>query len=82
MGNGFYLRMMPAGSGSEKPGAKVAADWYARNLYWIANLGRVSKPKDRILVICGSGHASLLRSILRDSLDFEVGDPMPYLKKR
>lgn len=81
MGNGFYLRMMPSGTGADIPGAKVAADWYARNLYWIANLGRIAKPKDRILVICGSGHASMIRSILRDSIDFEIVDPMPLLKR-
>jgi len=82
MGNGFYLRLLSVGSPSEHPGAKLAADWYARNLYWLANLAKIAQPKDRILVICGSGHASLLRSILRDSIDFEVVDPLPYLKGR
>lgn len=80
MGNGFYLRMLSVGAGQNHPGAKLASDWYARNLYWLANLAKIAQPKDRILVICGSGHASLLRSILRDSIDFEVVDPMPYLK--
>lgn len=82
MGNGFYLRLLSVGSGQNHPGAKLAADWYARNLYWLANLAKIAQPKDRILVICGSGHASLLRSILRDSIDFEVVDPVPYLKGR
>jgi len=79
--NGIYLRMAGIGTDADQPGAEVVATWWRRNLLWLGSLARaVDNPHDRVLVICGSGHASVLRSILRDSIDFELVDPMPYLK--
>lgn len=78
--NGIYLRMARIGTDVDQPGAQLAADWWKRNLLWLGSLARVAdRPQDRVLVICGSGHASILRSILRDSIDFEVVDPLTYL---
>ena len=49
-------------------------------MIWIGNLSTVAtESTDRVLVICGGGHASLIRSILRDSLDFKVVPTLDYL---
>lgn len=78
--NGTYLRLLTEVNGEDHPGVDLVAPWWKRNLYWIANLSTVAKePGDRVLLICGAGHASLLRSILKDSLDFEVVDALRYL---
>lgn len=81
LSNGLYLRMTRIGTDTDQPGAELAASWWKRNLLWLGSLARAAtNPRDRIIVICGGGHASLLRSILRDSIDFEVVDPLPYLQ--
>jgi hypothetical protein len=81
LGNGFYLRMLTIVKDDQHPGADLVAGWWKRNMIWLAHLTTAATdPDDRVLVLCGSGHASLLRSLLRDSIDFEVVDQMPYLK--
>lgn len=82
VGNGLYLRMLAIRQGDTQAGSELVAAWWKRNIMWVSNLTTVATDKsDRILVICGAGHASLLRSILRDSLDFEVVPPLPFLKR-
>jgi len=82
IGNGIYLRLLAITQGDQHPGADLIAGWWKRNMVWISNLSTVATdPNDRVLVICGGGHASLLRSLLRDSIDFEVVDQTQYLKK-
>ena len=81
LGNGFYLRLLTVVKGEEHPGADLAAGWWKRNMIWLSHLTTVATdPNDRVLVLCGGGHASLLRSLLRDSIDFEVVDAMKYLR--
>ncbi len=81
--NGFYLRMLSAVNEDKHPGADLISPWWTRNLHWIANLTTVaSDPNDRVLLICGAGHASLIRSILRDSLDFEIIPTTQFLPTR
>jgi hypothetical protein len=47
----------------------------------LANVTQIaSSPDDRVLVLVGSGHASIMRSILRDSLDFEMVDTSAQLE--
>lgn len=78
--NGIYLKMLSAIDKDQHIGAELVSSWWKRNLMWVANLTTVATdPNDRVLVICGSGHASLIRSILRDSIDFEIVDTLKYL---
>ena len=39
----------------------------------------MAKPKDRVLVLYGSGHAHLLTQFTRESRAFELVDAMTYL---
>lgn len=46
--------------------------WYNRNLRIFRNLQKITEnEKDRILLICGNGHASLLRQLINASPEYE-----------
>jgi hypothetical protein len=78
---GVYLRMLQAMQGDERPGAELASDWYRRNLLMLANVAQIAtSPDDRVLVLVGAGHAAIMRSILRDSLDYDVLDTVAQLE--
>ncbi len=80
--NGLYLRFLLMGKSKPGPAAELVSNWYKRNIQWLANLSNViTDSKDRVLLICGAGHASLIRSILRDSLDYDVLPTIDYLPK-
>lgn len=80
LSNGLYLSMLPPTKDGDYPGVELVDSWWKRNLFWAANIAAVStSPNDRLLVVCGASHASLLRSLLRDSLEFEVVDTAQYL---
>lgn len=72
----FYLQAAligAPGKDSAYVGARMAADWYARNLMIFANVARLAtSPDDRVLVIIGAGHGKLLRDYLRESRLVEV----------
>jgi Family of unknown function (DUF5694) len=61
-------------------GADMVAEWYKRNLRIFANLVRIAGQGDRIFVLFGMGHAHLLRQLIEDSDEFELVDPLTYLK--
>jgi len=69
------------GSGDEYPGSDAVSGWYGSNLHVFANLVRlIASPEDRVLVIYGQGHASLLRSFIKGSPDLQYVDPLTVLK--
>lgn len=57
----------------DKRGADaLAINWYSRNLRIFRNLQKISEgPKDRILVIFGNGHGTILRQLLESSPEYE-----------
>jgi hypothetical protein len=68
------------GSGDTYVGIEWVQGWYARNLRIYANLARIiESPADRVLVVFGSGHISLLSQFLSDSGLFELESPLTYL---
>lgn len=79
-GHQFYVTMTRIGKGKDYPGAEVLSKWYERNINIFANLTRVSTdPEDRILVIFGSGHAAILRELIRASAEYELIEAVDYL---
>ena len=61
-------------------GARLAADWYRRNLFMFSHVADLARqPGDRILVLVGAGHRPLLRQFITESPDLEYVDPLPYL---
>ncbi len=55
------------------------ANWYKRNLRIFTNVYRMAEPGDRILLLIGSGHATILRRLAIDSGDFCLVDTLAYL---
>jgi hypothetical protein len=76
---GLYLEMAAVGAGDTYIGARVAADWYDRNLHIFANILRVVEPGDRILFVVGQGHAPLINHFVRQHPGLELVDPLAFL---
>jgi hypothetical protein len=70
--HGNYLVMATIGRDSAYVGADMVADWYSRNLHIFANIARIATPGERVLVIIGSGHGTLLREFIAQSPDLEL----------
>jgi hypothetical protein len=67
-------------SGDAYVGIDWVQGWYARNLRIYANLARIiESSQDRVLVVFGSGHITLLSQFLTDSALFELEPPHKYL---
>jgi Family of unknown function (DUF5694) len=56
------------------------ANWYARNLRIFTNLYRLAEPGDRVLLLIGSGHLTILRRLAADAPDVCLVDAAPYLQ--
>ena len=76
---GYYARIAPVGNDSAWVGADLVAKWHRRNIKIFADLARVTKPGDRIIVIFGTGHAPLLRYFAKSSKAMKFVDPLDYL---
>ena len=75
LGHGHYLvGSFKAGDGTESPGADhLAGWWYVRNLRTFANvLHLAQKEDDRILLLIGAGHISILRHAALSAPEVEM----------
>jgi len=79
--HGWYMVLATVGRDSTYKGAGEVANWYTRNLHIFANIARVARPGERVLVIMGSGHGTLLRQFIRESPDLELVSVEPYLAR-
>lgn len=75
-----YVRMAAVDAGESYIGARVATQWYQRNIYIFGNLARIAKPGERVLFIVGQGHAPILRQLVRDHPDMELVEPNDFLR--
>lgn len=74
-----FMPFNDVGDGDDAIGIKFVSDWYNRNLHIYANLKRIAKPDDRILVLYGAGHRKLLSDFISESPDLEYVDSIKYL---
>ena len=75
-----YFEIMRIGKGDEYVGANYLSWWYGRNMKILVNIIRITESADdRILVIYGSGHSKLLNQLTKESLYYNVIDPMKVL---
>ncbi len=58
----------------------MAAAWWERNLFWMRNIDQQIGPEDRVLVICGSGHRSVLVDFYRSRSDVQYVEIADFLK--
>ncbi|MEQ8935392.1 MAG: DUF5694 domain-containing protein [Amphiplicatus sp.] len=80
----FYLGYkIKRWSGDNAGGAYTVANWYTRNLLMFQNLLKlVENGKDeRVIVIVGQGHASILRYLVEESPWLTLEDPLDYLPR-
>lgn len=78
-----YFDIAEIGDAQQQPGANWVGSWYARNLRIFDNIVHLtSRPKDRVLVIYGQGHAYLLRQFAKESGAFRVVDADSVLRNR
>ena len=76
----LYVDTAGVGKDDNYIGADVVTQWYKRNLRIYANLARVAKPGDKILVIFGQGHVPILQQLVRESGSMKLVNPLDYLK--
>ncbi|MDT4895219.1 MAG: hypothetical protein QOH25_296 [Acidobacteriota bacterium] len=79
----IYFDLMRIGRGKEYIGANYVSWWYRRNLTILDNIIRLTdSPKDRVLVIYGSGHLKLLTQFAKESDFYNVESPLKYLASK
>ncbi len=78
----WYVRMLHPDSESTDlyEGANLLTNWQKRNLRILANVYRVSEPGDRLLLLIGSGHLTLLRQWAEAAQDLALMDTSAYLR--
>lgn len=79
--HGWYMVLATVGRDTTYAGADQVANWYTRNLRIFANIARVAQPGERVLVIMGSGHGTLLRQFVDESPDLDLVSVEPYLAR-
>lgn len=66
------------GVGDTYIGAKTVAGWYERNLAIFANLARVARRGERVVII-GAGHLPIIRDLVAAHPDIELVEAVDYL---
>lgn len=75
-----YMTIARVGDGVNNIGIDWLCNyWYRRNLIIYANIARISKLEDRVLVIYGSGHIHLLAQFMKESGLFSIEAVEHYL---
>ncbi len=76
----WYMLLALVGEGDRYVGAEAVSHWYERNLTIFVNLTRITaSPRDRILVVIGSGHVPLLTHFVQGSGLYALEPVAPYL---
>ncbi len=75
-----YFDLATFGNNERNPGASWVGGWYGRNLRIFNNIRDTLEPRDRVLILYGSGHTYLLNRFFHESELAEVVDPRPYIR--
>lgn len=59
-------------NGSYEGADALAMHWYSRNLRIMRNIQNITEPGDRILVIFGAGHMTILKNLMQASPEYEL----------
>jgi hypothetical protein len=76
----IYMTMAQMGARDNPVGAREMGNWWTRNMIIFAQIAQVSDPGDRVLVIYGQGHKFLLDQYFSQASEFELVDPLAYLR--
>jgi hypothetical protein len=78
-----YFDFMLIGRGKEYIGTNYVSWWYRRNLTILNNIIRLTdSPRERVLVVYGSGHLKLLTQFAKESGFYNVESPLKYLESK
>ncbi|KAB1192143.1 hypothetical protein GJR96_01270 [Haloferax sp. MBLA0076] len=78
---GFFGETLRWGRGDNFGGPAMVATWYDRNLRMVHNLWRAIESGDeRVLVVVGASHVTVLRELLGNAPMFCPVSPLPYLE--
>ena len=75
----FYILTNHVGDGSNFVGADATASWWHRNFRMYARVQRYARPGERVLLVGGQGHTSILKQLLADDRQRVAVDVTPYL---
>jgi hypothetical protein len=75
-----YMTLAQMGTRDNPVRARDMAAWWGRSMHIYAQIAQLSEPGDRILVIYGSGHKFLLEQYFSQSREFQLVDPLDYLR--
>ncbi|GHB55516.1 hypothetical protein GCM10008107_00270 [Psychrosphaera saromensis] len=75
----LYITTNEVGAGSGFEGADASASWWHRNFRMYANVQKAAQPGEKVLVIAGQGHTSILNDFLNDDQDRDAVDINLYL---
>ena len=77
----YFDLLLPDDTNAPYRRTDLVTNWYKRNLRIFTNINRVAKfPGDRILLVIGSGHESILSDFARSSNYFCLVSAEDYLK--
>jgi hypothetical protein len=83
LGLAVYLAWADTAAGDYTLPDWISGWWYNRNLRIFSNLKRITEsPKDRILVIFGSGHIPILRHAVENSPKHKLVEVGEYLRRK
>jgi hypothetical protein len=71
--NGLYIKYFNrAGLQNNFAGADAVNAWYKRNLYMYSMIQKSSQQAQRIMILLGSGHVSMIKKFIDDEQIFHV----------
>lgn len=78
----WYLEVANRGGNLDDfTGASLVANWYKRNLYMYSLIQKLTESTDnKIMILVGAGHASLIREFISHDPTFELVDLATVLK--
>ncbi|WP_444920308.1 DUF5694 domain-containing protein [Microbulbifer sp. CnH-101-G] len=75
----LYLMNNDIAAGEAFAGADASASWWHRNFRMYANIQAKAKPGAKIIVIAGSGHTAIMKTLLATDLQRQAWDINDYL---
>jgi hypothetical protein len=73
-----YINKM--GAENNNVGSVVVSKWWERNFRIMSNIDNIIEPSDRVLVLFGQGHTSILKGFYKSRNDVHYVDILEYLK--
>ena len=82
MNRNIYLeRINKMGTATNHVGSAVVARWWERNFVIMRNIDATIQPGDRVFVLLGQGHTSVLKDFYKNRNDVTYVDILQYLKE-